>query len=141
MNERAQRGKEAEKAVKDLFTAWNQRMDFSWHRMPDSKGSRNLISAQPADFIVAVNGVSLWLEVKETAHEKRIAKDKIRQLPLLKKFRLAGMPGYVLVLHTSLKKWRVVDVDDLALGLPSWDLTNYPLFDSAEDALRSTGLF
>lgn len=141
MSERGQRGKEAEKAVKDLFTVWNRRMDFAWHRMPDSKASRNLVAAQPADFIVAVSGVTMWLEAKETQHEGRIAKDKVRQLPLLKKFRLARMPGYVLVLHTTLGRWRIVNVDDLDLGLPSWDLSEFELFETAQDALISTGLF
>jgi len=127
--------------VKKLFSAWNSRMDFAWHRMPDSRAARGLIEAQPCDYLVVAGGNVVFLEVKETAHEHRIAKDKISQLPTLKKFHYAGATGLLLVLHTGLEKWRIVNVKDLEIGVPSWDLRTFPLFDSAQEALLSTGLF
>jgi hypothetical protein len=140
-DERGQRGKEAEKEVQDILRKWNTRGDFAWHRMADARAARGLISAQPCDYLVVSNGNTVFLEVKSLAHDYRIAKDKVDQAPTLWKFHFAGATALVLVLHTKLKKWRVVHIKELELGLPSWDLSKYDLHDSAQEALLSTGLF
>ena len=41
-------GKETEKLVESLFTEWNSRQSFAWHRLPDSKSARAFLKAQPA---------------------------------------------------------------------------------------------
>ena len=140
-NARGQRGKVAEEEVEKLFKRWNSRMDFAWHQLPDSRSSRGTVPAQPSDYLVVVAGTTIFLEVKETGHDFRISKDKVSQLPTLKKFQLAGATGLVLILHTGLEKWRVVNINDLKIGLPSWNLTDYPLYDSASEALLSVGVF
>jgi hypothetical protein len=138
-----QRGKEAEKEVNDLFTRWNAKEGFSFHRLPDARSARSFLKAQPADFIVAVDPHGgIFVEVKDSQHPYRIAKDKVSQLPTLRKFDLAGMRFLVLVKHTEQRLWRVIPPSFFDGDIPpSWDLRSLPLHESAEAALRSTGLF
>lgn len=134
-------GKETEKMVEGLFTEWNSQSQFSWHRLPDAKAARGFIAAQPADYAWWRLPHGGYLEVKATNHAYRLAKDKVRQLNLLHKHALAGARCYVLVHHYLLGKWRVVNATKLQQGLPSWDLSDEPLYDSAASALLSTGVF
>lgn len=134
-------GKETEKLVEKLFDQWNADSRFSWHRLPDAKAARGFLAAQPADYAWWRLPHGGYLEVKATQHEYRLAKDKVKQLPLLQKHALAGARCFVLVHHYLLGKWRVVNATKMEIGVPSWDLRSYPLFDSAEDALMSTGVF
>lgn len=134
-------GKETEKLVERLFTQWNQKAHFSWGRLPDARAARGAIAAQPADYAFWSKPWGGYLEVKATKHDFRLAKDKLRQLPLLQKHAVAGAQSLVLVHHYLLSKWRIVPAMELEAGLPSWDLSRYPLFDSAEAALLSTEMF
>lgn len=134
-------GKATEQLVEKLFEQWNQDVNFSWHRLPDARAARGFLAAQPADYIWWRRPAGGYLEVKATQHAYRLSKDKVRQLPLLHKHGLAGAQCYVLVHHYLQGTWRVVAAADLALGLPSWDLSAVPTFTSAEAALKSTGLF
>lgn len=134
-------GKETERLVEKLFTEWNTDSRFSWHRLPDARSARGRVAAQPADYIWWRLPHGGYLEVKATRHDFRLAKDKVRQLPLLHKHALAGARNYVLVHHYMLGKWRVVRAESLEIGLPSWDLSQAPLFDSPGEALIATGFF
>lgn len=134
-------GKETEKLVERLFESWNDRSQFSWHRLPDAKSARGFLAAQPADYVWWNLPHGGYLEVKACHHDYRLPKDKVRQLPLLKKHALAGAEALVLVHHYLLGKWRIMSASQLEIGVPSWNLSSFPLFDSAEEALKSTGLF
>lgn len=140
-NERGQRGKAAEKTVEDIFKRWNTTMSFAWHRMADARAAMGRVSAQPADYLYFSRGTGGWLEVKETKHDYRLTKDKVQQLPILKKFMHAGADAWILVHHTTLDRWRIVCAQDLQLGAPSWDLSTFETHATAEDALLSTGCF
>lgn len=140
-DERGQRGKSAEKAVEDLFKRWNEQLGFAWHRFPDARAAMGRLSAQPADYLYFSRGGGGFLEVKETKHLHRLAKDKVAQLPVLKKFLHAGADAWILVHHTEIDRWRIVCAHDLTLGAPSWDLSTYETYASAEEALLSTECF
>lgn len=138
---RGQRGKDTEKEVEELFTEWNsQTFTFAWHRMPDARAAMGRLKAQPCDYLV-FRGEGMLLEVKETTHDYRLAKDKVAQRAVLEKFRLAGARTYVLVHHTGLGQWRIVSTANLEGGIPSWDLRDYTLYDTAADALRELEMF
>lgn len=140
-NERGQRGKSTEVIVEDLFKVWNNStLTFAWHRMPDARAAMGRLAAQPCDYLI-FRGCGLLLEVKETKHEYRLAKDKVAQRATLEKFRLAGAATYVLIHHTTLDQWRIISTADLEGGVPSWDLREYPLYDTAEDALLELEMF
>lgn len=143
MSTRGTRGKEAEKEAETLFRLWNNQAGFAYHRLPDARSARGALKAQPADFFVSLfRAGALFLEVKESEHDYRLAKDKISQLPTLHKFHLAGTPFLVLVKHTRLQRWRVISPEFFSDGTPpSWDLRPLPLFDSLESALKSTEYF
>lgn len=134
-------GKETEKLVELQFAKWNNESRFSWHRLPDAKAARGFLAAQPADYVWWRLPHGGYLEVKALHHDYRLPKDKVRQLPLLQKHSLAGARCFVLVHHYLLGYWRIVPASNLEIGLPSWDLSDYPLFPSAEAALNSTGFF
>lgn len=134
-------GKETERLVEKLLEAWNEDSRFSWHRLPDAKAARGFLAAQPADYVWWHLPHGGYLEVKACHHDYRLPKDKVRQLPLLRKHALAGARSLVLVHHYLLGKWRIMHASQLATDVPSWDLRDIPLFNSAEEALKSTGLF
>lgn len=134
-------GKETESIVEKLFTEWNLIANFSWHRLPDAKSARGYLAAQPADYVWWSRPFGGYLEVKACHHDYRLPKDKVRQLPLLQKHALAGADAFVLVHHYLLGKWRIVPAVELEIGKPSWDLAVHQLWDSAERALMSTGMF
>ena len=136
----ANRGKTTEKKVESALKIFNNMGSMSYLRFPDSRSARNFFSAQPSDFLVVSKGVPIFLEVKHLENPKRLPKGNLPQHATLNKFGHAGAQAILLVEHEGLG-WRVVNVPDLATDVPSWDLSEVPLFDSAEAALKSTGLF
>ena len=136
-----QRGKQAEKIVETVLKKWNSRVTFAYWRLPDSRSARSFLVAQPGDYCFFSGSHAGIIEVKSSLHPSRIAKDKISQLPILQKLALAGASSVILIHHSEIDKWRVLYPSDLAMNVPSWELSVFPLFDSAEDALISTGYF
>ena len=144
LNDPADRGKWAEKQVHSFLDSQASRFAmFSFERLPDARAARGRFKAMVADFDIARPGLSAFIEVKCSHHDYRIAKDKLEQLPRLRMWSLAGREFAVVIYHSELNKWRIALKDFFGLdGMPaSWDLRELPLFDSAEDALRSTGWF
>lgn len=140
--ERGKRGKFAEKEVLDFLARWNtSNAHFAFEKLADARAARGAIKAQISDFILQLGGREnprfIILEVKETTHHFRIAKDKLAQLPRIRKWYHAGAEGVMLIYHRGLQGWRVVDLSTLELGVPSWDLRRYDLFDNAEGALNA----
>jgi hypothetical protein len=143
----ANRGKVGEDIVQKYLTAWmaaNTKREFA--RLVDTKSAGRIIKAADADFAywcvsegVAYHGL---IEVKETEHGYRLGRDRLTQLPRMRKREKCGGRSFVLVLHTTLGKqgkWR-------AMGVPyltdtgdkgSWNLSNLPLCDSAQEALAT----
>ena len=39
---------------------------------------------------------------------------------------MAGMRGFVLIHHYKIDKFRLIDIEDLELGKPSFDLREWP---------------
>jgi len=136
-----QRGKKAEKIVETLLKNLNGGVGFSFFRMPDTRSARNYLAASPADFVYFSKASSGFLEVKSTTHTYRIAKDKISQLAVLKKFEMAGARSLILIHHSTEDVWRVTTPSALASDVPSWDLRDSPTYPTAEAALLSMGYF
>ena len=134
-------GKKAEKLVEAVLKKWNNRAGFAYFRLPDSRAARNFLTAQPGDFAYYCGPRAGILEVKSTQHPYRLAKDKISQLPTLKKLSAAGASNLVLVQHTTENVWRVLYPGGLDSSVPSWDLRAVETYPDAESALLSTGYF
>ena len=134
-------GKKAEKIVEAVLKKWNGRSGFAYFRLPDSRAARNFLTAQPGDFAYYCGPRAGILEVKSTQHPYRLAKDKISQLPTLKKLSAAGAANLVLVNHTTEGVWRILYPGGLDASVPSWDLRNVETYPDAESALFSTGYF
>ena len=134
-------GKKAEKLVEAVLKKWNNRSGFAYFRLPDSRAARNFLMAQPGDFAYYCGPRAGILEVKSTQHTYRLAKDKISQLPTLKKLSAAGAANLVLVQHTTENVWRILYPGGLDSSVPSWDLREVETYPDAESALLSTGYF
>lgn len=134
-------GKETEKLVENLFAKWNEKQSFAWHRMPDAKAARGRVKAQPGDYIYRSGDNAGFLEVKALKHEYRLPRERISQLPTLLKWGMAGSKDVILVHHYTIGLWRFVYPHQIDPAATSWDLRNVVTFNSAEEALLSTGYF
>lgn len=148
------RGDWAEKKVKVYLEAWQAADPYrEYNRMVDTKAAGRIIKAAAADFeyyaLMAVgepgtHPVHGLIEVKETAHEYRLDRSRVSQLPRIRKREKCGGTSYVLVYHTAIKKWRVLDVPFMMADNDkgSWDLRSLPTFLDCASALQYTsGVF
>jgi len=135
------RGKQAEKTVEAILKKWNGKSTFAYWRLPDARSARSFLSAQPGDFGFYCGANAGIIEVKSTTHAFRIAKDKISQLAVLTKLEMAGAKSVILINHSVEGVWRAVLPTQLEIGLPSWNLSEFKTYASAEEALKSTGYF
>lgn len=136
-----QRGKTAEKIVEAVLKEWNSSSGFAFWRLPDARAAMGRLAAQPGDVCYFCGSNAGIIEIKSTEHDFRLPKDKVSQLPSLLKFEMAGAKSVIVVLHKRIGKWRLLLPSQLDTGVPSWDLRDYVTFDSAEEALKSTGYF
>lgn len=146
-NRFANRGKKAEDFVTKFLKMWSENPLRPGHReanrLTDSKAAGRIIKAAAADFEFFCNlphGTYHGLiEVKETEHEYRLARDKVPQLPRLRKRANCGGLCLVVVHHSTLKVWRVLDAQVLAAtgDKGSWNLTAVPTYRTLEEALES----
>jgi hypothetical protein len=139
------RGKAAEKEVDKVLRIMNNRSDFAYWRLPDARAARGFLSAQPGDFCYFTTMAGTFcggiIEVKETEHAYRIAKDKISQLATLQKFEWAGASSVIVIHHSVEDVWRAFKPSDIEIGPASWDLRRFATHTTALAALKSTGYF
>lgn len=136
-----QRGKDAESEVRKLFDQWNeQHASFAFERLPDARAAGGRIKKQLSDYMVWNLPHNIPLEVKSLEHAFRLPKANLDQLPRLKKVALAGAKPFVLV-HFKPVGWRIAPISFFEFGVTSWDMSDFPIFPSAKDALQSTGFF
>lgn len=138
----ADRGQVAEKAVQKYLDAWQSRSPRrEYERLVDTKAAGRVIKAASADFafysndgMIARHGL---IEVKETEHEYRLGKDRISQLPRLRKRAQAGGLCVVLVFHSKLDVWRWLDAKSLIEwgDKGSWNMTEIPTHKTPGEAL------
>jgi len=146
-NKFADRGKDAEKAVQKVLEAWvaEDPVHREFNRLVDTKAAGRTIKAAAADFeYYALLNPSYeryygLVEVKETEHEYRLVRDKVPQLPALRKRANAGGLCAVLVYHSTLGRWRVVTPVYLSRtgDKGSWNLSQEPLYEAPRDALAA----
>lgn len=137
-----ERGKYAEKQVRDLFDKLNtENSSFAYERVVDARAARGAVGKALSDFLVWSNPYNIPLEVKSTLHKLRLPSSAITQLPRLKKVAMAGAKPYVLVYFKTLDAWRVAPASWFEFGVPSWDMSELPTHPTCEQALFSTGYF
>jgi hypothetical protein len=140
-NKFANRGAKAEEYVAKALKAWSDQPGREANRLTDSKAAGRIIKAAAADFEFFCNldhGTYHGLiEVKETEHEYRLARDKVPQLPRLRKRANCGGVCLVVVRHSTLNMWRVLDAQVMAVtgDKGSWNLSNMPTYKTLEEAL------
>ena len=144
-----QRGKTAEAAVKKYLESVSAAVaEFDFGRIPDARsaGGRFPSTVADFDFYRKIKGVGHFgmLDAKEVAHDFRLPAKNFKpgQMGKMEKRRLAGGIVVVAVLHTTSGKWRVPNFSWMyeRSGTPSWDLSEFPLFNDVGAALRSVAL-
>lgn len=134
------RGVECEKAVQKALDAWMAESPTGReaNRLVDTKAAGRTIKAAAADFdFYDARGHHGLIEAKQTKHDYRLERDKVPQLPRLRKRTACGGRCVVVVYHSEAKVFRAVSATYLANygDKGSWDLRNFPSFDSAWKAL------
>lgn len=130
-NRFANRGKKSEDAMAKLLSEWSKaHPNREANRLVDSKAAGRIIKAAAADFEYFCPDGHGLIEVKETGHEYRLARDKVPQLARLRKRTKCGGVCLVAIFHSTLKVWRVVDSGYLANtgDKGSWNLTLVPVY-------------
>lgn len=127
MSTSANRGKEAENLVKKRLEVLAKSANVAWHRPPDMRSG----SFQPAlcDFILLQDGQLTLIEVKQTQHEYRLPHGSLstEQVGRMRVWEMAGATCYVLIYHSTIKQWRVQQVDYFSERTGgSWDLREIP---------------
>lgn len=139
-----ERGKWTEKQVEGELKYLNGKFaSFCYERLPDARAARGALKASLCDFLFwwkrdTDHKVSGLLEAKETEHDYRLPKDKLGQLARMRKVRLAGGVGVVIIYHSGLSKFRIAPLEFFDGEIPpSWDLRPLPLFNSVAEAMDS----
>lgn len=138
------RGKKAEAETQKFLESWAfERPDREYNRLVDSKAAGRTIKAAPADFeffrsLSPDTGVFGLIEVKQTEHEYRLERTKVTQLPRLRRRAKCGGLCLVLVLHSTIGRWRVVDSTYLATSgdKGSWNLQKHTSHPTPGEALE-----
>lgn len=131
-----QRGKFAEGKVRDFLRALSEAYaEFDFARIYDARSSGGKIPSQPGDFSFFRPDNHGLIEAKEIEHDFRLPKDKLPQIPGLRKRQLAGGQIVILILHTEIEQWRsvpfkwILDRREQA----SWDLSGFPTYKRLDD--------
>lgn len=141
-NTNANRGETAEKAVQAYLEWWAlQATSRDYERLVDTKAAGRIIKAAAADFEAwsADGPTTALIEVKETEHEYRLDRSRLTQMPRLRKRAQCGVLVFVLIYHSTIKKWRCMTHADF--GEPSvkgsWDLRNLAVHNTPGAALAA----
>lgn len=136
------RGKKAEEAVHKFLTEWAScSPNRSFERLIDAKAAGRIVKSAASDFccwsFTPLGHFTIFLEVKETKHDFRLASNKVPQLARLRKLTNCGCTCLILIYHSTLNSWRVVKAEELEVGVPSWDLSCKPLHPTPGAALQA----
>lgn len=139
---KSNRGKDAEKLVAKFLEEWAScSPKRSYERLIDAKAAGRTIKASAADFccwsFTPLGHYTVFLEVKETIHQYRLSREKVPQLPRLRKLATCGCTCLILIRHSTLNVWRVVKADELAIDVPSWDFSDKPTYPTPGAALQA----
>lgn len=146
-NSRSNRGAKAEKLTQDFLRKWQEATPHrEANRLTDTKAAGRVIKSSAADF-----EFFCWedrphhglIEVKQTEHEYRLAKNKVTQLGRLRKRHKCGGLVFVLVFHSTLNQWRCLSAFELFDEnnfQASWDMRHLPLYATPGEALNQTSL-
>ena len=123
-------GKWLEKKVKELFDKEALKQRFAYERLYDARAARGKFPPQASDFLVNCVGdvlaSSVFVECKETENESQISIGDFPQFPRIYIKMLAGARGVLVVYHTKIKKFRVVDLSNFPLSTSIFKLGSFP---------------
>ena len=123
----ANRGKVAEDLLKKKFKAIEANdASFTYERIYDARSSMGKMSnPRVGDFALYHRGTNTVVEVKEVQHDYRLpcANFSLDQRARMRKRLLAGSKCYVVVYHSTTKKFRILCLDYFGTqDAGSWNL-------------------
>lgn len=141
----ANRGKKPEDDVRKYLKAYDEKTHcFDWARNYDAHSAGGRFHRQTGDFVFYMPGNHGVIEVKEVKHAFRVPHANYTEEKVAKVYKrtLAGGTAIVLVYFSPLGQWRTLGIETFRTREGgSWDLSMWPLYDSAGLALDSWGLF
>lgn len=124
------RGKEAEKLLKNYLEQLAVTSSCASHRLPDAHAGS--LTAALCDFLFMQNGRLCLVECKETQHAFRLPHKNVDtgQIGRMRLWQFAGANAFVMIYHKPLQVWRSAPVDYfLSREGGSWDMSSIPTTD------------
>lgn len=128
------RGKAAEKKLKDFFSKLSGMADTAFMKLPDAYAGSMV--ATLADYLVLRQGVPILVECKSTLHEYRLPHQNFGpdQVARMAMWQMAGAVPLVMVYHEKLDAWRQIPLSVFQTREGgSWDFRGIPT-QTLEDA-------
>lgn len=121
----ANRGKEAETAMRRYLEGLNRLSSAAYYRLPDAHAGS--MQATLADFLLMMSGATYLIEVKQVMHDYRLPHNNFSkdQVARQRVWKAAGAKSLVVVYHSGLQLWRGYDIDRFIVREGgSWDLSD-----------------
>lgn len=134
-------GKYAEGKTRDALKELATIKYFNYYRIPDARTLRGRGSVTPGDYFIWHKGMAYILEVKELKHEYRLPIERISQMPMMRRFMMAGCYPLLLIYLNTQKEW-VILMDEKILrpltdkSIKSYDLRGESRYTSAKAAIE-----
>jgi hypothetical protein len=142
---KANQGKGSEKDVQGYLEAYDKKhWAFDWARNYDAHSAGGRFQRQTGDYQFYLPGTHGVIEVKEVKHDYRLPHGNYDNPKVAKVYKRtnAGGIAIVLVLHTTTNLWRMPPFHIFRKREGgSWDLREFPTYESCDAALDTLGLF
>jgi hypothetical protein len=121
----ANRGKQAESAVRRYLEGLNTSRSAAFYRLPDAKAGSLQVTL--SDFLLMLSGQIYLIEVKQVNHKFRLPHGNFDKAQVARQriWREAGARSVAVIYHTPLNLWRGYNIDRfIAREGGSWDLSD-----------------
>lgn len=121
----ADRGKQAETAMRRYLDGLNSSRSAAFYRLPDAKAGSMV--ATLSDFLLMLTGQIYLIEVKQVNHKFRLPHGNFDRAQVARQriWQEAGAKSVVVVYHTPLNLWRGYNIDRfIERDGGSWDLSD-----------------
>jgi hypothetical protein len=114
-------GKWFEGKIQDALKETESERKSTFHRYPDTRAARNILPAQPGDFLLAIDGLAILIEAKCSAKYGSLSsgfsslwsKD---QAAFHRMWHRAGLPSWVMFCHYDTGRVDIWDGGSIALA-------------------------
>jgi hypothetical protein len=114
-------GKWFEGKVQDALKEIESERKATFHRYPDTRAARNILPAQPGDFLLAIDGLAILIEAKCSAKYDSLSSGFSSLWPkgeaaFHRMWHRAGHPSWVMFCHYDTGKVHIWNGEGIALA-------------------------